>query len=306
MGLTQLTEIAQQAGVPPGGRIVAFLHNQTSNAYPDYRGDLFINELLVNTFAAAAARCSKVGDTVVVLPGHAENVASTTFGSPIVAGARFVGFGRGTAQPTFTWTGTTYQLAVDVANVEFHGLKFAINGANDITKGISITGTDCLFQDCLFDVSTDTNLHAAIAIEVGTGAHRSKFNRCKIIGYSDAITDAIKVAGVANDVEIVDCDIDVPGPAATTGVVNIGAVAALRFRMVNCTLRNTTTSSDFVFATGNAANSGCVRDCVISVLNATALTDGISLGAASLFQNGRNYVSNLVLESGGIQGTVST
>lgn len=80
------------------------------------------------------------GDTIFVLPGHAETVAGTIAAD--VAGVRIRGLGVGQNRPTLTFDTTTDVLAVSVANVEIAGLIFVCNVASLVAFITLAAGAD--------------------------------------------------------------------------------------------------------------------------------------------------------------------
>src|SRR6185437_9518845 len=96
---------------PNGGDVVYVCSLGVQNGIQDD-----IASKLYLTLGAAMNVCqANQGWTIVVLPGHVETVTTTpTF----VAGVTIVGIGNGDERPTFNWTATTSQWAINVANVK--------------------------------------------------------------------------------------------------------------------------------------------------------------------------------------------
>lgn len=86
-------------------------------------------DLAVGTIAAAMALCTaSQGDTILVLPGHAESLASATALSCTKAGVRVIGLGEGDSRPTITLgTANTATIAVSAASVSFENIVFVAN-----------------------------------------------------------------------------------------------------------------------------------------------------------------------------------
>src|SRR3990167_4296924 len=58
-----------------------------------------------STIDYAIGRCTaNRGDIIMVMPGHAENLATAAVIAADVAGIAFVGLGLGTKMPTLSWT----------------------------------------------------------------------------------------------------------------------------------------------------------------------------------------------------------
>lgn len=241
--LTQLTEIAQMVKLAPGARIQAMVHHQTSNAYPDYAGDTFVAELLVSTLSAGLAKCrSGYGDVVIVLPGHSESVADNTMLTNLVAGTRILGFGRGSAMPTFRWTATSSQWILNDADVEIDGLRLKLEGANGVVKALVWTATGCRLANCKIQVASGATAKATIALEVGSGAHELELENLELFGTATHnVTDCIKVVAAVNDLLLKN----VRGQLSATadnGLVHFTA-PALRVDIQGCKFYNTHTAS---------------------------------------------------------------
>ncbi len=76
------------------------------------------------------------GDTIYILPGHAETITGTIAAD--VAGVRLIGLGVGQNRPTFTFTNTAGVLALSAANVEVANCIFVCNIANQ-TRFLSLS-----------------------------------------------------------------------------------------------------------------------------------------------------------------------
>jgi hypothetical protein len=241
-----------------------------------------------STLAAAIANTGKIransGDAIVILPGHSENVASATALTGLPAGVTIIGLGLGGAMPTFRWTDTAAQWAINVANVSIMGLRLRLEGANGIVKGINVTGADCTFANCDFEFASGASNLATIGLEVGSGGDRFRLSDSRVRGTGGTVTDPIKIAAAIAGFEIENVwgavsantangIIDVTA-AATNGMVN-------RFRGLN-----TTAASVAAFNVANVASSGFVTESHAAVLNSagTASAQGFVFGAASTWR----------------------
>ena len=103
----------------------------------------------VGTIAAAYALCTAgQGDTIVVLPGHAESLASATALQMTKAGVRVVGLGVGDARPTITLgTANTATIAVSAASNSFE---------NDVATLSAIAAIRAAIFDVFFAAKADS------------------------------------------------------------------------------------------------------------------------------------------------------
>jgi len=282
--------------LPPDGEVVAYVD---SNGVQD-GDDHAIKDMVVLTLAAALNRCrAGKNDIIVVRPGHAENVALTTDLDNLVAGTRIVGYGHGANMPTFTWTATTSQWAIDNADVQISGLRLAISGAV-VVKGIVITAADCVISDCEIVHATGASNKATIAIEVGSAGLDCTIAGCRIRGTkTHNSTDVIKLVGgtVPSGFRFIGNEW-IGSATAANGVVHI-TVAALDCVIANNMLYNTHTSSTSCVTVDNVAADGILAYNTYCTMNdGTATAQGAVLGAAALFKTVECYSVDEPIKSG--------
>lgn len=273
--------------LPPGGRVAAYLRSTGAQD----GDDVTIGNNLVTTLSSALARVrSGMGDTIVALPGHAENVTTTP---TWVAGTKLIGVPLGNVAPTFTWTGTSSQWAINVANVTVSGCTLNVAGANGVVKGILVTGTHCELVGNTFISATGAALKAAIMCEFGTGAANFKFNDNKVYGTATHNSDDIvHVAAAVSDWEICNNRIIASSTAATKGCIHVAA-AALNGFIHNNYVYNTHTSSVACIYFADVASDGiCSRNIVASAVGtgtAPASAGIVLAGTNTLWRFFENY-----------------
>jgi hypothetical protein len=273
--------------LPPGGRVAAYLRSTGAQS----GDDITIGNNLVTTLAQALARVrSGAGDTIVALPGHAENVTTTP---TWVAGTRLIGVKCGTATPTFTWSATSSQWAINVANVTVTGCKLAVCGAV-VVKGILVTGAGCTFLDNEIVQATGASLKATILMETDTGADNFTFASNYIYGTATHQSDdvlAIKGATVNNRLigNVAICS----STAVTKGIFSI-AGASLNGLIADNYLYNTHTASTVCVHFADVASDGlCVNNrfgCKLGSGGAGPAVTGVLItGSSSLYVFNENY-----------------
>ncbi len=106
------------------------------------------------TLAGALAKCTASnGDVIVILPGHAESIASATALLFNVAGVTIIGLGVGSSRPTFTFTtANTAKIPVSAANMKISGCIFVGNFLSIatvflLTAAPGFTVDSCAFRD---------------------------------------------------------------------------------------------------------------------------------------------------------------
>lgn len=97
----------------------------------------------VATIASALAKCTaNKGDVIVVMPGHAETLASAGALTVNKAGVTIVGLGNGALRPTLTWSATDSTMAISAANVTISNIITTIS-VDEVVSMINLTGANC-------------------------------------------------------------------------------------------------------------------------------------------------------------------
>lgn len=286
--------ILSQYGIllPPGANVAAYVR---STGIQDTDSQ-FLSTNLVATLAAGLARCrSGMGDYVVCLPGHAENVTdATTFSAALLAGTRIVGVGSGTLRPTFTFTATTSRMTVNVANVTIVGCLFLLDGIDAVVNAINVTAADFTFAGNEVEVST-TAKAAAIVMTLGTGAHRANISNNVFRGLTAApVTDGILVSGAITDARISDNEMVFAG-TTTNGLIRVTGIA-LGLKILRNVMNNARAASVACINYANVAITGQCRDNTLTVLSTGAVSAGVTGitvgGTANLTGYFNNYTAN--------------
>lgn len=99
------------------------------------------------TLAYAITQCTaNKGDTIYVMPGHTENVASASAITFSVAGIRVIGLGYGSLRPTFNFiTSTAATIVISANNVQIENILL-VNGIDALARMLTISGADCKLQ----------------------------------------------------------------------------------------------------------------------------------------------------------------
>lgn len=288
----------------PGARVAAYV--RSTGAVSDE--DPVVAANLVPTLAAGLARCrAGKNDVVFVLPGHTENVTTTTL-TGLVAGTRVIGCGIGTNRPNFRWTATTSQWALNKADCSFSNLVLRLEGAV-VVKAIVCTAANNAILNCDIDTGSvaSTNL-ATIGIELGAGADNFRLEGNFIHSVADSgSTSVIKVAGVCDGAMILSNKIMAAvATAATIGVVDITA-AATNLEIGDNLFQNKLASSQVgLSVTGAVACTGVVYDNFVATEAGTPVSDSFLLNAASLLRFFDNKGTDTKNVSGLLAPTVVT
>lgn len=292
--------VRTQYGVfsPPGARVAAYVRSTGIQS----GDDAYMANNLVPTLAQGLAKCrAGLGDYVIVLPGHAENVAdATTISNAFLAGTRVLGIGSGGLQPVFTFTATTASIAISVADVQITGCRFLLDGINAVANAFNITAADFQFLYNELEVST-TAKAAAICMTLGTGAHRAVIANNVFRGLaSSTCTDGILVSGAITDAKIINNEMIFP-TTTTNGLIRITGVA-VGLKIGNNIMNNTIAASVACINYANVAITGSCFNNYITVLNtggSVSGTTGITVGGTG---NLTGYFNNLVVNDPNVSG----
>ena len=147
MGLSNFPNGATSFGIPAiGGSVIPattgsyfFVHAGTGSNGNTGLG----KDVPFATIDYAIGNCTAAkGDVIVVMPGHAESIASATGLVADVAGVSIVGLGRGLNRPILTFTATTSTISVTAANVSFKNI-LCTAGVDELVSVFTVAGTDC-------------------------------------------------------------------------------------------------------------------------------------------------------------------
>ena len=272
--------------LPPGSRVAAIVCS-AGEANID---EPYLPEQLVPTLAAGLARCrAGRGDVVVVLPGHDEDVGTDMLDN-LVDGTRVIGCGCPDQDdaPTFNWVAATDNWALDNKNCLFANLRFAMNQANNITKGITVTGAGNKIIGCYFQTGTGASLDCAIPVSVEAGADNFSFVG-NVSRQSGGTTTSVVAAGVVDCLLVKGCDLQQIGSGAAVGCISVTG-AATNVRIEDNKLSNEATSSTACVNVTDAASTGMIEYNRMATLNdGTASSQGLILGASSLIKCFENY-----------------
>lgn len=286
-----------------GGRNVHFVRSTGAADYdpPELAGRLH------TTLNSALGECrSGRGDTVYVLEGHSENVASADAMSSLVAGTTVIGCGIGNERPTFTWTVAASTFLLDVANVSLQNLIFNMEpgtGTVTVTAPMTISAAGCSIINCRGRTSTDANNLATIPLALTDGA-----DDCTLVGNrffgatAGEHTTQVDIAGADRLVMIGNMFKGASSNVAV-GIVRFKATAATDMWLENNVYINKKALSTCA-VTGVAGTSGVSVNEHFAYLDTSSLTPWLTSTGLMTFH--RPTVTNTAGETGTeVVGTVS-
>ena len=156
---------------------------------------------------AALSKCTaNKGDTIYLMPAHAETITGAGGITLDVAGVNIIGLGRYDTRPRFLMdAATTVTALVTAANISIMNVIFAAGHA-DIAAGIVITAKGFRLDSCRFEQNTtDENwvdiIHAGTADNDYDGL---EIVNCEIEQVDTAFVTAIDLLTNANDVKLLN------------------------------------------------------------------------------------------------------
>ena len=234
----------------------------------------------------AIGRCTASrGDIIMVMPGHAENIAGASGITSDVAGVAIVGLGAGSLRPTFTFTATASTWVVSAANCSFVNIILQA-GIADVVTALSLTGAadGTSFEHIeSYEGAAAGTYNFVDVITLATGANNLSWKDCKFIG-NDTNNDAF-ITGVAHDGFYIDnCMFHSNVAQAAVHGLIVTSGNCTNMRIKNSDFRSNIDGALFIDFNGDA-NGGTVSYCNFSSIDtAGAVTGGFDLTGAHCFE----------------------
>ena len=288
MSLTQFPHGISSFGIPQlgGGNLIPqttgtyfFVDDSGSTSYDGLDSDHPFPGLNY-----AISQCTAdVGDVILLMPGHAENIASAGAIVASVSGITVVGLGNGPTMPKLSFTSTANAtFDITAANTRWINVNWEANVA-DVAIGIDISAVDAIsFEGCKF-TEAGTDLNYVIFMDLATGSSNLTINNCQFIG-GDASNDNM-INMVAHDGLYIYDSYFAANTAQATVVALINATGNVTNTDIkNCSFRSNKDGALFIIS-DQAANSGCISWCGFSSVDtAGAVTAGINWTGAHVFE----------------------
>ena len=268
--------------IPPGARLAAYVRS-TGVQNTD---DPDIKKRIMPTLNAALAECrSGYGDTVVVLPGHVENISGANQMTNLVAGTRIIGLGAGTSRPTFTWTVAGSTWLFNVANVELVNCILNMDPGAGVTATvaapITVSAAGCSIVGCQMRMGSDATALTTIGITTTAAGDDLTIEDCEAYqGTAASSTTMLRLVG-ADRFKMRNCKFTGATTAVAVGPVQMLTTASLDVYSENCFCQNRVANSTGAF-TGMTGATGALVNCRASVLSGGAAAFA-TLGSLTLF-----------------------
>lgn len=294
--------------IPPGANVAAYVRSTGVQDFDDSE----VRKRLVSTLDAGLAKCrSGMGDVVLVLPGHAENVSSADQMSSLVAGTKIIGLGHGNLRPTFTWSAAAATFLLDVANVSLENCILNLAGSRTATTAltvaapITVSAAGCAIRGCEISFGVDADQLVTIGITTTAAADDFCFEANHCFGATAAeCTTFLQLVG-ADRAKLISNRI-----VGATSAVGVGLIRFLTTASTDVTIRDLHIRNNKALSTaaitGMAGISGEADGLFMVVLSdaLAALTGAFGTPASFVF--GRQcYVANNIAERAALFGTES-
>lgn len=222
------------------------------------------------------------GDTVVLLPGHAENIAAAT--ALTIAGVRYIGLGEGDDRPTITFTtATTAGFTSAVANLYFENIIFVANFLSIVAAFLLSTAKGVKFVNCVFrDTSGVLNfLQLVKSAGAANTVDRLTMIGCKWNGLgTTSVGSAILSANDIDGLTLYDNVFKLArtATAAVVATISAGVLTMLDARRNIAISQATADTGGGFINVGGTTSTGVVKDNLLGNLSTTDLFMTTSVG----------------------------
>jgi len=228
------------------------------------------------------------GDTVYVMPGHAETLGADSAVDIDVAGLTIIGLGKGAARPTFNATAIAGDFKLAAASTHIENLLFT--GGVDATTGmVEVSAADCSIVNCEF---RDVTGQATDCLMVLDGSDRLLIDGCKFVMAAAAGANSAIAIGSSDDVEIKNCYIY--GNFAV-GAIDLRTAASARINIHDCKIW-TENAADIAIVDTITTSTGWIGPNLQIMLQDNAANITTAVTGATFQMVDPVYVVNLVNE----------
>lgn len=214
------------------------------------------------------------GDHIIILPGHAENIALTTTVDIDVAGLKIIGLGRGSNRPTFTQTATDAYVDAVAANLELRNLYFK-GGVNSGTVAmLNIGAKNILIDACEFK-NISALLHTDYFIQTSGAANVCDYLTVQNCLFNSQTTGDCNAAIWLEEVEdsvLIRGNI-ILGAYDDGGIFVAAAKVCTMLRIEDNIIENTETG-DWAIEVASASTGFCINNRMYTNAYATMLDPG--------------------------------
>lgn len=253
----------------------------------------------LSTIAAAIAKCTaNQGDTIVVMPKHAETISAAGTVTVSVAGVSIIGLGYGNQRPTVTFgTANTATFLISAAGVYITNMIFSSNFLA-VATGIGITAADVWLDSLHFkNAGTSKNFTNPIncTSTVDNTADGLRVSNCRWhCGADTAGAAFIKTAATLDGGLVLNNFVYNPA-TATAQMLSVATGKLLtNFEAGYNRLFNLMTANELFITNDGTTNTGIFQNNYVGHADVTGTHDpGWDGGGFRLFNNLSTSVDNL-------------
>ncbi len=211
-----------------------------------------------STLQKAIDSCTATnGDTIYVLPGHAETVTVTSI-TCNKAGVAIIGLGIGSTRPTFTFSTVDAVITVSAANVAWKNCRFLGNFADIptafLTSAAGTTITGCEFRD----LASNTNFLCCVTTgSTNNASDYLTFNDNNVSSLPATDGAVISVLGNLNGLEVKSNTVDKSATSDAGHMLTFSSKVITNARIMGNTLvmKALASQSTGTFLTGSSTTS---------------------------------------------------
>lgn len=240
------------------------------------------------------------GDTIVLMPGHAETIIADSGVDIDVAGITVLGLGKGSDRATFTFTtAATADFKLAAANTYIENILF-VAGIDALTGPIEVSAANCSIIDCEYQDDDTNNYETIDVLTTTTAAHHLHVKGFKYLhdGGSGGTQQQSVINLVSADFSIIeDCFIICDGAAGGIEDATASKEILIRNNYIESSHAND------VGITLASTSTGLVANNLIKIATDGQTSYISSDNDCGLFEN---YGVNADGQTGQLIGTVST
>jgi len=230
------------------------------------------------------------GDTILVMPGHTEDLDADSAVDVDVAGLKIIGLGDGAARPTFDASAAAGDFKLAAASIVIINLLFT-SGVDATTGMLEISGADCQVLGCEF---RDVTGQATDCILTVNGSDRLLIADCRFNMAAGAGANSAIALDGSDDVEIRDCSIY--GNFAV-GAIDLRTTLSARVWLHRLKIW-TANAADIAVVDTITSSTGQIGPDITIMLTDNAANITTAITGATFHLMDPVYVCNLVNEKG--------
>lgn len=222
-----------------------------------------------STIAGAIAKCTASrGDTIIVMPGHAETVIAAL--TVNIAGITIRGLGHGSLTPTITGNFAGDAMDITAANVIVDNFRFGVPGTDAQTSWINISGANVTVKNIRGVASTTSN-NVVDCFTLASGANDCTLENIEIFNSVVPVNSFLSIEAAVARLTVKN--FYAFGDVATAGIID--AATATQIHLENVTVGTVGTTK--AAATLDSNPTGMAIRCRFAGTS-TTLADNAALG----------------------------